>query len=129
MYNSEEFLVSNFLDKFSNKNNAGRRVKFMNGDSSIFVIILGLATTFIGLICIIVLAKIMSFFCQVAGKFSKKAADNSSSAGAQNSVQPAAPKGEAIQNRGEVVAAISAAIAEDMGKDVSAIRILSIKKI
>jgi len=36
---------------------------------------------------------------------------------------------EQIPNRGEFVAAISAAIAEDMGKDVSSIRILSIKKI
>lgn len=34
-----------------------------------------------------------------------------------------------IPNRQEFVAAVSAAIAESMGKDISAIRILSIKKI
>ena len=40
---------------------------------------------------------------------------------------PAAAK--PIENRGEVVAAISAAIAEELGKDVSGIRILSIKRL
>jgi len=130
MYNSEEFLVNIFLDIFTKEKNAvGRRVKLMNGDSSIFVIILGLATTFIGLICIILLAKIMSFCCIIAGKAKKSTSNNAPSAPTQSAVQPAAPKGEQIPNRGEFVAAISAAIAEDMGKDVSSIRILSIKRI
>ena len=43
------------------------------------------------------------------------------------SVQPVVS--QEIPNRQEFVAAVSAAIAESMGKDVSAIRILSIKKI
>jgi Na+-transporting methylmalonyl-CoA/oxaloacetate decarboxylase gamma subunit len=38
-------------------------------------------------------------------------------------------KSDTIQNKGEFVAAISAAIAEDLGKDISAIRITKIKKI
>ena len=34
-----------------------------------------------------------------------------------------------IPNRQEMIAAVSAAIAEELGKDVSAIRILSVKKL
>jgi Na+-transporting methylmalonyl-CoA/oxaloacetate decarboxylase gamma subunit len=36
---------------------------------------------------------------------------------------------EPIANRQELVAAISVALAEELGKDVSAIRILSLKKV
>lgn len=95
--------------------------------SSVFVTVLGMATTFFGLICIIILAKIMSFCCRIANKV------DSGSKDAAN-VTPAAPApvvqaNNQSENKGEIVAAISAAIAEDMGTDVSAIRILSIKKI
>lgn len=91
--------------------------------SSLFVVVLGLATTFIGLICIIFLAKIMSLLCRLVER--KEKTDE------KPCVAPAVPavKTEQIQNRGELVAAISAAIAEDMGKDVSSIRILSLKKV
>lgn len=41
----------------------------------------------------------------------------------------AAPAAEVIPNRGELVAAVSAALAEELGTDVSAIRILSIKRV
>ena len=37
--------------------------------------------------------------------------------------------GDAIPNRGELVAAISVALAEELGKDVKAIRIHSIKRV
>ena len=40
----------------------------------------------------------------------------------------AVPAPAAIPNRGELVAAISAAIAEDLGTDVSAIRIHSLRR-
>ena len=91
--------------------------------SSAFVVVLGLATTFIGLICIIFLAKIMSLLCRLVEKKEKK------DVMPQTVASQATPKTEEIPNRGEFVAAISAAIAEDMGKDVSSIRILSIKKV
>ena len=91
--------------------------------SSVFVVVLGLATTFIGLICIIFLAKIMSLLCRLVER--KESASQKPCAAA---AVPAA-KTEQIPNRGELVAAISAVIAEDMGKDVSSIRILSLKKV
>ena len=43
--------------------------------------------------------------------------------------EPVAAAPQAIENRGELVAAISAAVAEELGKDVSGIRILSIKRL
>ena len=60
-----------------------------------------------------------------------KAADSSHSANPSATVAPVAvaPQTAVIANRGEVIAAISSAIAEKLGKDVKAIRITSIKKI
>ena len=43
-------------------------------------------------------------------------------------VEPATPAPAVIENRGEFVAAVSAALAEELGTDVTGIRILSIKK-
>ena len=43
-------------------------------------------------------------------------------------VAQAAPKAAVIANKGEFAAAISAAIAEECGTDVSGIKILSIKQ-
>lgn len=87
-----------------------------------FVVLMGLATVFIGLICIIIVCKIMSFFVRL---FDKKPAATAPVAPVQNT----APKSAEIPNREEFVAAVSAAIAENLGKDVSGIRILSIKKL
>ena len=41
----------------------------------------------------------------------------------------AAPAADVIPNRGELVAAVSAALAEELGTDVTAIRIVSIKRV
>lgn len=92
----------------------------MQDVSSLFVTLLGMGTTFFGLICIILLSMLMSFFCKIAEKKKPNEPVAETAASSNNT---------AIPNRGQVVAAISAAIAEDMGKDVSALRIHSIKKI
>ncbi|MBR2846534.1 MAG: OadG family protein [Clostridia bacterium] len=84
-----------------------------------FVIVLGLATVFAGLIVLIFVCKIMSFFCM---KFGRKASAPAPAAAA-------APASTAVPKNPELAAAIGAAIAEDLGEDVSAIRIKSIKKI
>ena len=42
---------------------------------------------------------------------------------------PVASAANAIPNRGELIAAVSTAVAEELGEDISAIRILSFKKI
>ncbi len=83
-----------------------------------FVCLLGIGTVFIGLICIIIICKLMSLCC------SKTSADTP-----ESKTSPMENQGETIPNRQEFIAAVSAAIAEDMGKDISAIRILSVKKI
>ncbi|MEG0779931.1 MAG: OadG family protein [Oscillospiraceae bacterium] len=82
--------------------------------SNAFVCFMGIGIVFFGLICIIVLTKIMSALC---GKAVVAPV-------AQTIAPPAA-----IPNRQELVAAVSAAIAESLGTDISAIRILSIKKL
>ena len=86
-----------------------------------FVICMGVGTVFIGLICIVILCKIMSFFCNLGNKKPEQKETVSAPAAV------AAPV--AIQNRQEIIAAISAVAAEELGTDISAIRIHSFKKI
>lgn len=92
----------------------------MNEVSSLFVVLMGIGTVFFGLICIIALSTAMSAICR--------------SMGGTSAAQPAAPaapavRTDAIPNRQAMIAAISAAIAEEEGTDLSAIRILSVKKL
>ena len=87
----------------------------------LFVVFLGLATVFVGLICIIVLCKILGVCCQLLTK--KESGEDTV---VPSPVAPAvAPVPAVIPNRRETVAAI----AEDLGTDVSAIRILSIEQL
>ena len=87
--------------------------------SSIFVCLMGMGTVFFGLICLIGLTTLMGRIC---GR-SQKAAPAVSAAPV--SAAPAA----AEPNRQELVAAVSAAIAEELGTDITGIRILSMKKL
>ena len=93
--------------------------------SNTFVVLMGLATVFVGLICIIIVCMIMSSIVRALVK--QKPVDNDT--------RPAAPAASAsatstaIADRDKVVVAISAAIAEEIGEDAGAIRILSLKKI
>lgn len=84
--------------------------------SIIFVCLMGIGTVFVGLVCLIVLTTLMGRFLR----------------GSQNPAPvpvpvstPAAPEA----NREELVAAISAALAEELGTDITGIRILSMKKV
>ena len=81
-----------------------------------FVVVMGVGTVFVGLICIIILCKIVALFCK-----EKKSA----------TVQEvkSAPTAAPIENRQEIIAAVTAVIAEEMGKDVSALRVVSFKKL
>lgn len=89
--------------------------------SNLFVVLMGLGTVFAGLLCIILLVSLMSWVC------------NRTSAPSAAPRAMAAPAAAAAPAQGAVtpsmMAAISAAIAEDMGTDISAIRIVSIKKV
>ena len=84
-------------------------------------LLLGLGTVFVGLICLIYITKLMSW---VIGLIEgKKPAPE-----AQQAVK-AAPAAGTIANRGAFVAAVASCIATVMGKDVSGLRIVSIKKV
>ena len=84
--------------------------------SDLFVVLLGLGTVFAGLLCIILLISVMSWLCS---RTAPKAA----------APAPAAVNGGSSGVTPAMIAAVSAAIAEDMGTDVSAIRIVSMKKV
>lgn len=87
--------------------------------SSVFVVLMGMGTVFFGLICLIVLTSIMG---RILGREAAPAV----------SAAPAAPVAAAPAvepNRQELVAAVSAAIAEELGTDITGIRILSMKKV
>lgn len=86
--------------------------------SNLFVCLMGLCTVFIGLICIIVLVSLMS---NVVCLTDKKAAPAIPAPTAAPAAAPAVTP--------ELVAAVAAAIAEEMGTDISAIRIVSMKKV
>lgn len=92
-----------------------------------FVIVMGIGTVFIGLICIIVLCKILGAICTLIEKTAKIPAASAPSAPA--TVAPSAGKAQDPAKRQEIIAAIGAAIAEECGVDANAIRITSIKKI
>lgn len=83
-----------------------------------FVVVIGVSVVFIGLICLVILCKFVGLFCNIGSKKDEKPVSNKNT----NIAQP-------IENRQEIVAAVSAAVAEELGTDVGAIRILSFKKI
>lgn len=83
-----------------------------------FVIVIGIAIVFIGLISLIVICYLMGAVCKALIK------DEPSSAPVKN-----VPTSDTIPNKQELIAAVSAAVAEELGEDVSAIRITSIRKI
>lgn len=84
--------------------------------SIIFVCLMGMGTVFFGLICLIVLTTLLGRIC-----------------GRKQQTAPAAaisaPAAAPAVNQQELIAAVSAAIAEDLGTDITGIRILSIKKV
>ena len=82
--------------------------------SSLFVCLMGMGTVFFGLICLIILTSLMGRI------MSRKTPTPAAAAPVPADAEP---------DRRELVAAISAAIAEDLGTDITGIRILSIKKL
>ena len=94
--------------------------------SVLFVCLMGMCTVFIGLICIIVLVSIMSTIVRKTDRAMNKGSAPVIAAPADSA--PSAPaSGSEITP--EFIAAVSACIAEEMGKDVSAIRIVSCRRV
>ena len=85
------------------------------------VVVMGVGVVFVSLVLIILICKVMgSFFAKTNKAEETSAAVVAAAPVAQNTV---------IENRQEIIAAVTAACAEEMGKDVSAIRVISFKKI
>ena len=91
--------------------------------ASWFVVVLGVAIVFVGLVAIIGLCELMNLI------YDKVTANKTEAASAEAApvAAPAAPA--VIPNRQEFIAAVSAALAEELGEDISAIRILSVRKL
>ena len=88
--------------------------------SNLFVCLMGMGTVFIGLFCLVLLVSAMSAFF-------RKTKDNQPVA-APVAAAPVQPRMD-NNKKNELMAAIAATIAEDMGTDISAVRIVSIKKV
>ena len=91
------------------------------------VCVLGVSVVFVGLICIIGILYLMNFIIGLSeGKKTAKEVAPSAPAVAPT---PAQAAGAPIENRREIIAAVCAAVAEEEGTDISAIRVISFKKL
>ena len=91
--------------------------------SNAFVVIMGIATVFVGLICIIILCEVRGAICKALIKDGKK--ETKSQAAEVSAPANSAP----IENKQELVAAACACISEELGCDVKNIRVLSFKRV
>ena len=91
--------------------------------STLLTFLLGLGIVFVGLVALVLIVKLMSAVCV--------AARGREPVGLQQKPRstPAVTASEPEPNHGELIAAVSAALATVMGKQVSGIRILSMKKV
>ncbi len=86
----------------------------------------GLLIVFIGLVCLVAIVYLMGAVCTKLIREEDALAKSAPAPKAAPAVTNA--KGE-IANRDELVAILSAAVAEELGTDVSAIRVVSFKQI
>ena len=91
-----------------------------------FVVVMGMGIVFTGLICLIILISVMG---AVMKRVNAKQETAAAAARAANPMPAAPAAAGVIPSRGELVAAISVALAEELGTDVKAIRIHSIKRV
>ncbi len=100
------------------------KANFVGGNTEMpYTVLIGVAAVFAVLICIIILCKVIGLLCGNAKKAEKQQKVEKVNAA------PVAATAQPIENRQQIIAAVSAAVAEELGTDVSAIRILSFKKI
>lgn len=88
-----------------------------------FVCVMGIATVFSGLIALVFICTIVSIACKGLGKNKSEAAPAPKT---QTTNSPSSAS--AIANKGEIIAAACAAIAEELGEDVKNIKVVSFKK-
>ncbi|MBP3436487.1 MAG: OadG family protein [Clostridia bacterium] len=92
------------------------------------VVFVGLFIVFLGLICLIAIVAMMGKLCKalIPNESEAQAPTQATSPVANPASSQAA---QPIPNRDELVVAFSAAVAEELGTDVSAIRVVSLKEI
>ena len=98
-------------------------MSFQGGEaatSTLITFLLGLGIVFIGLIALILIVKLMGVIMRAVGKQKKEP---------EKAPAPAAAAPVPEGDRGEIIAAVSAAIATVLGESVSGIRIVSFKKV
>lgn len=88
------------------------------------VIGMGLGTVFVGLICIIAICYLMGFIINAIEKSKPETVSTAAPAAPAES-----PSSAPIENKGELIAVVSAVIAEELGESVEAIRIKSIRQV
>ena len=101
--------------------------------SNLFVCLMGMGTVFIGLICIIILVSVMSSIVRKTDSaMTKKSAGQENAGTALPAASETRHDPAPVQN-GEItpqlIAAVSAVIAEEMGTDIQAVRIVSMKAV
>ena len=90
----------------------------MAGIPNWFVVVMGIGTVFVGLICIIVLCSILGAVCKALVKEDKAPAAQTT---AKNLPMP--------ENKQEILAAVCAVIAEELGTEVEALKVVSFKRV
>ena len=86
-----------------------------------FVCVLGVGVVFLGLVLLIGIVSLTNW---ITSKFIKE-----ETAKQANTPAPITTASSKIENKQEIIAAVCAAVAEENGTDISAIRVLSFKKI
>ena len=87
----------------------------------LFTCLLGVGVVFVGLVCIVGIVMLMNALCAEKSK--------AEDAPAKAPIAAPTPASTVIPNRQEVIAAVVAAVAEEEGTDISAIRVVSFKKL
>ena len=96
----------------------------MTGLSNTFVCVMGMGTVFIGLVCIVLICKLLSVVLKGFAKLEKEAAPAPKAPAAT-----AAPEMTLSQaEKSAIVAGVCACIAEELGEDASNIKVLSFKR-
>ncbi len=102
----------------------------MNEPSILQVVLMGLITVFVVLVCLIVIIKLLGLIMEKAtGRKSNAEADVVGVVGGAAAPTAPVPAPQPQQNNRQLVAAIAVAIAEEMGDTVDHIRIHSIRRL
>lgn len=96
----------------------------MTGLSNTFVCVMGMGTVFIGLVCIVLICKLLSVVLKGFAKIEKEAAPAQKAPAA--AVAPEMTLSQA--EKSAIVAGVCACIAEELGEDASNIKVLSFKR-